>query len=582
VAAARDRDAVERVDPSLVFGAATAVARPDAKGPVPASAPRPQAPVVRAPDAWARLDRPLAAAWLALAAVALARLVVVAVQGRRVVRRWPRRVVHGAPVRVSGDVGPAVAGALRPQVVLPAWALDDPRLPVMLAHERAHVRAGDPLLLAAARAAAALLPWHPAVWWQLRRLRAAVEVDCDRRVLRARAADARAYGALLLDVAARPTAALPVLAMASSPTLLRRRIDVITTRRPAHALLRAAAPATLAAALVALACETPRPTGPRPVARVPLTQVVPAADAVPEGHVSAADVRDVLAAHAPDLLQTGHRRSRRLWVVQEADGRVSRVEHGLEADLVQPVHELRASRITPGANGTARVTTQGATRELVAVTRPGAIATVEPSRIAAMEVMRLAPGRVTPDGLHVIWLRLRAAVRPAPRPSSCRRSHPRPCPERAGRPRPGGPATGSPSATRGARSTRCRSTPLPRRRGRWRCASLPTRRATARHCTSSTVVSSPESRDRARPTTRWRRSRRTASSESASSRARARDTSTVPPAPTGWSRSRPRPERRQRRRLRRRAAVAGLLATGHVAQGEARGNSPFPRAFAWA
>jgi TonB-dependent SusC/RagA subfamily outer membrane receptor len=318
-------------------------------------------------------------------------------------------VVHGAPVRVSGDVGPAVAGALRPQVVLPAWALDDPRLPVMLAHERAHVRAGDPLLLAAARAAAALLPWHPAVWWQLRRLRAAVEVDCDRRVLRARAADARAYGALLLDVAARPTAALPVLAMASSPTLLRRRIDVITTRRPAHALLRAAVPATLAAALVALACETPRPTGPRPVARVPLTQVVPAADAVPEGHVSAADVRDVLAAHAPDLLQTATGRSRRLWVVQEADGRVSRVEHGLEADLVQPVHELRASRITPGANGTARVTTQGATRELVAVMRPGAIATVEPSRIAAMEVMRLAPGRVTPDGLHVIWLRLRAA-----------------------------------------------------------------------------------------------------------------------------------------------------------------------------
>jgi beta-lactamase regulating signal transducer with metallopeptidase domain len=44
------------------------------------------------------------------------------------------------------------------------------------------------------------MPWNLALWWQLRRLCLAVEMDCDARVVSA-LGDARAYGALLLRVA---------------------------------------------------------------------------------------------------------------------------------------------------------------------------------------------------------------------------------------------------------------------------------------------------------------------------------------------------------------------------------------------
>jgi beta-lactamase regulating signal transducer with metallopeptidase domain len=45
-----------------------------------------------------------------------------------------------------------------------------------------------------------LMPWNLAMWWQLRRLCLAVELDCDNRVVAA-LGDATAYGELLLKVA---------------------------------------------------------------------------------------------------------------------------------------------------------------------------------------------------------------------------------------------------------------------------------------------------------------------------------------------------------------------------------------------
>src|SRR5262249_47224216 len=130
-------------------------------------------------------------------AVSLALAGMAALLARRR-RRWVRVEVDGVPVLVSGDTGPAVVGLLRSCIVLPRWAVDaDPEARrLVLEHEQEHVRAGDPRLIALALVAAALMPWNPAVWWQLRRLRLAVEVDCDARVLRRRG-DVRAYGAVL-------------------------------------------------------------------------------------------------------------------------------------------------------------------------------------------------------------------------------------------------------------------------------------------------------------------------------------------------------------------------------------------------
>lgn len=215
---------------------------------------------------------------------------------RRRARRWHPAPVLGPDARVSPDGdGPLVAGVRRPRVVVPAWLLDDPRLPLALAHERSHVAARDPWLLAAAAVAVAVLPWHPAAWWMARRLRVAVELDCDRRVLgpRRAAPTVRAYGALLLDVAARrralphpPHAAagwpLPALAGASA---LDRRIRTMTAPAPRRPARRALALSAAAMALAAGALALPRPVlraEPGPVAPADTGRLVPArADTTP-------------------------------------------------------------------------------------------------------------------------------------------------------------------------------------------------------------------------------------------------------------------------------------------------------------
>ena len=76
----------------------------------------------------------------------------------------------------------------------------------------------------------ALTAWNPMTWWQLRRLRAAMEMDCDRRVLR-RAPDRSAYGSSLLTVAARASgASLGLAAFTERSLSLKRRIMAMTAK----------------------------------------------------------------------------------------------------------------------------------------------------------------------------------------------------------------------------------------------------------------------------------------------------------------------------------------------------------------
>jgi beta-lactamase regulating signal transducer with metallopeptidase domain len=230
---------------------------------------------VAAPAAWRRLDRPLALAWAAATLLLLARRAVAARRLARRARAWPARVVGGMRVRVAADAGPAVMGVRRPEVVVPAWALADPRLPLVLRHEEEHRRARDPLLLAAAELAAACAPWNPALWWQLGRLRAAVEIDCDRRVLgdwqSGAPVDRGLYGRLLLDVAGRAVArpALAPALAARRVTALERRIRTMTTPRPSHAGLRALVPLGIALAAGVGATALPRPVLARGAAQPP-------------------------------------------------------------------------------------------------------------------------------------------------------------------------------------------------------------------------------------------------------------------------------------------------------------------------
>ena len=207
------------------------------------------------------LNGPLAASWIVASAAFALYGVVAAVQLRRRRRGWLLDAVEGERVLVSRDTGPAVAGWLRGTVVLPEWALalEPGWRRLVVAHEREHVRAGDPALLALGLFARALFPWNAALWWQVRRLRLAVEMDCDERVLRAHP-DVRQYGALLIEVGRRASLSGALLATLSEPrSFLERRIRRMVSGRGRRRAAQVLGLVVVCAGAVVLACETPVP-----------------------------------------------------------------------------------------------------------------------------------------------------------------------------------------------------------------------------------------------------------------------------------------------------------------------------------
>ena len=223
---------------------------------------------------WRELDRPLVLMWGALSIALLGFGVMATVRLDRLRRKWRPATVDGTPVFVSASLGPAVVGVVRSRLVIPEWTLDlEPSLrELLLAHEREHIRAGNPRLLAVASAFLSLMPWNVGLWWQWRRLRLAVEMDCDARVLRGRSDPAR-YGTLLLEVSQRVAGSLlPVAAFHEPMSMLERRIRAITSGPPKRKLLQAIGCLAATALLMISACEAPRPTsvanGPTPPSEI--------------------------------------------------------------------------------------------------------------------------------------------------------------------------------------------------------------------------------------------------------------------------------------------------------------------------
>jgi beta-lactamase regulating signal transducer with metallopeptidase domain len=208
------------------------------------------------------LGRTLAGVWAgsSLAALLLGAATLFRYGAAR--RRWPRREVCGVPVRVSPSAGPAVLGLLRPEIVVPAWlvALPEEEQRAAVLHEEEHVRARDGWTLAAGWLAVALVPWNPVAWWLWRRLRLAVELDCDARVLR-HDVGRRAYGTMLIDMAGRGSGLpLGVPALAGSPTTLERRLIAMTAPFKHGHPVRAFAFAAFGALALIAACESEMPT----------------------------------------------------------------------------------------------------------------------------------------------------------------------------------------------------------------------------------------------------------------------------------------------------------------------------------
>jgi TonB family protein len=209
------------------------------------------------------LDTLLLVGWGAASGAVLLLLVLSQQVLRRDAARGHLRELDGHRVCITAASGPAVVGGLRrAAIVLPAWIVDlDPSVrSLAVRHEAEHLRTGDVRLLAVVVLAAVACPWNPFIWWQLRRLRDAMELDCDRRLLRA-GVEVRAYGSLLLEVARRHERRPLAVALAGRPTLLSRRIDHMTSRSSSTRGVRAVSAAALGGLLVFLACETPTPAG---------------------------------------------------------------------------------------------------------------------------------------------------------------------------------------------------------------------------------------------------------------------------------------------------------------------------------
>jgi len=167
----------------------------------------------------------------------------------------PATVGH-TPVFVTECAGPMVVGLVEPRIILPRWAMHAPadELRLIVDHEREHVAAGDGWLLALAALAVAAMPWSAALWWQHRRLRLAVETDCDARVLD-RGADPRDYGRVLLRTASHPfSLPAPALAWGGTASHLERRILAMTEPAPRHRSALALPLAGIALLLAAGAC----------------------------------------------------------------------------------------------------------------------------------------------------------------------------------------------------------------------------------------------------------------------------------------------------------------------------------------
>jgi len=206
-------------------------------------------------------DRLLITVWVATSFVMALYLLGANLLLRRRMKGWHSATVQDHQVLISEVTGPALLGAFSPRIVVPRWLLLQPpgAQALILQHEQQHVLARDALLLMAGLVAIVAVPWNLPLWWQWRRMRQAIELDCDARVLGA-GAEANAYAEVLLAITQRSTR-IPAGALAMSEPVhaLERRIANLLPDAIRYARLQTIAVLLLAAtgAGAALALQAP-------------------------------------------------------------------------------------------------------------------------------------------------------------------------------------------------------------------------------------------------------------------------------------------------------------------------------------
>ncbi len=212
----------------------------------------------------ARFDRTLTFAWGLASTTLLLTWGMAAFRLYSRARKWRAIRIDGTDVLIADDFGPAVFGYLRPRIVMPEWMPGQPSSIRMIAlrHEQSHIETKDPLLLFMGLVLVFSAPWNIALWWQLRRLRFAIEADCDARVLRDGIAPVE-YGEALLSISQRVVPA-PLLTMAVTGPVsqLERRIRMMMVTPVRHRMALAALTLVIATSLVLTATALSAPVSP--------------------------------------------------------------------------------------------------------------------------------------------------------------------------------------------------------------------------------------------------------------------------------------------------------------------------------
>jgi bla regulator protein blaR1 len=214
----------------------------------------------------AHIDTLVRTIWVAISVLMLLILLLGSALLHRRKRGWREASLCGQPVLIAPDVGPAVVGLIRSRIVVPAWLLQtgEEQQQCTIAHERSHLMARDPQCVALAMLLLTLMPWNPLLWWQFHRLRRAIEVDCDARVLRG-GHDIGTYCETLIQVGQRQSSHLGVVpAMSDSASFLELRIRHMLRKPAKWARASAAMLVGVSLGIAAFAAQvTPPDTGHR-------------------------------------------------------------------------------------------------------------------------------------------------------------------------------------------------------------------------------------------------------------------------------------------------------------------------------
>jgi beta-lactamase regulating signal transducer with metallopeptidase domain len=242
----------------------------------------------------------LVVAWLALGALASARLEMRTAEAPASLRTLLQRVVADRStyprLRVGGVTQPVALGLLRPTIVLPEWFVEtepEARVEAALAHEWAHLRRGDLWTLAASRLLFVLLFLHPLFYVLRGRIRADQEAIADAEA--AGPGGKLAYAEALVGWARRASSRSSgsSLGLLGRSSLLGKRVAMLLDSgfrvEPVCPRGWAVAVRASAAALV-IGLSVLASTG---VARTALSALIPVSPpAVPHTHVSPPAVPD--------------------------------------------------------------------------------------------------------------------------------------------------------------------------------------------------------------------------------------------------------------------------------------------------